>query len=44
MIIFESILAIFAWSIVFRGSWGSWVSWLKPKIDPPLATLACPNP
>jgi len=28
-------------SIIFKGSH---VNWLEPKIEPPLANLACPNP
>jgi len=35
MIIFESILAFFKSSIVFRGSWGISVNWLEPKPEPP---------
>jgi len=27
--------AILKLSIIFRGSWGSIVNWLEPKIDPP---------
>jgi len=37
MIILESILTNFKSSIVLKGSWGSSVNWLKPKIKPPLA-------
>ncbi len=44
MIIFESILTFFKLSVVFRGSWGSCVNWLEPKIDPPSVNLVCPNP
>jgi len=44
MIIFELILTTFKSSVVFRGSWGSCVYWLKTKIDSPLANLACKNP
>jgi hypothetical protein len=44
MIIFKSILAFFKLSIVLRASWGSNVNWLEPKIDPPSANLAYPNP
>jgi len=43
-IIFVSILITFQLSVVFRGSWGSSVNWLEPRIEPPLANLACPNP
>jgi len=42
MIIFESILTFFKLSIVILGSCGSCENWLKPKIDPPSANLACP--
>jgi len=41
MIILELILKS---SIVFRGSWGSSVNWLKPEIEPPYENLACPIP
>jgi len=43
MIIFESILTTSKSSIIFRGSWGSIVNWLEPKIEPPSRNLACPN-
>jgi len=39
MIIFGSILTAFESS-----SWGSIEIWLEPKIEPPSANLACPNP
>jgi len=41
MIIFESILTTFISSIIFRGTWGSSVNRLEPKIEPPQADLAC---
>jgi len=43
IIIFESILTTFKFSVIFRDSWGCSVNWLEPKIDPPQANLACPN-
>jgi len=43
MIIFELILITLKSSIVLRGSSDSSDSWLKPKIQPPSANLACPN-
>ncbi len=42
--IFESILTTFKSYIVFKGSWGSSVNWLEPKIEPPYPNLAFPNP
>jgi len=44
MIIFDWISTFLKSSIVFRVSWGSSVNWLEPKIEPPSANLACPNP
>jgi len=44
MIISESIFTAFKSSIVSRGTWGSRVNWLEPKIDPLSADLACQNP
>jgi hypothetical protein len=44
MIIFKPILTFFKSSVVFRGNWGSCENWLEPKIDPPAANLASPNP
>jgi len=44
MIIFESIFTTFKSSVIFRGSWGISVNWLKPKTETPQANLACPNP
>jgi len=44
MIIFESILTFFKSSFILRGSWGNCENWLEPKIEPPSANLACPNP
>jgi hypothetical protein len=44
MIIFESILTTFESSIIFGGSCGSIENWIKPKTEPPLGNLACPNP
>jgi len=43
-IIFRSILTIFELSSIFGGRWGSIENWLKPKTEPPLDNLACPNP
>jgi len=44
MIIFESIFITFIFkSSIIKGSWNSSVNWLKPKIKPPKANLACPN-
>jgi len=43
MTIIESILTLLKSSVVFKGSWGSCVNWLEPKIEPPSANLACPN-
>jgi len=43
MIKFEFILTLFKSSTVFRGSRGSCVNWIEPKIEPPSANLACPN-
>jgi len=40
MIIFGLIITTFEWSIIFRGSWGSIESWLKPKIESPWGNLA----
>ncbi len=44
MIIFYSILTFYELSTFFRGSWGSSVNSFEPKIEPPSANLACPNP
>jgi len=44
MIIFGSILTTYESSSIFGGSWGSIENCLKPKIEPPLGKLACPNP
>jgi len=44
MIIFGLILTTFVLSVVFSGRWGSSVNWLEPKIEPPSANIACPNP
>jgi len=35
MIIFEPILTTFESSVIYRGSWGSSVNWLKRWIKPP---------
>jgi len=43
MIIFKSILTFLKSSIIFRGSWGSNVNWLQPKIEPQSANLDRPN-
>jgi len=42
MIIFGSILTTFESSNIFGGS--SIENWLKPKTEPLLGNLACPNP
>ncbi len=44
VIIFESNLTFLKLSIIFRGSWGSCVSWVELEIDKSSANLACPNP
>jgi len=44
VIICESFLTTFKSSVVYRGSWGRTVNWLKTKIEPPQANLVCPNP
>ena len=40
---FESILTTFEASVIFRGSWDSIESWLKPETKPPFAILAFQN-
>jgi len=30
--------------LILEGAGASSVNWLEPKIDPPSANLACPNP
>ncbi len=40
----KPILTTFKLSILFRCSWNCSVNWLEPKIEPPEANLACPNP
>jgi len=40
---FSRFWRFFKLSIVFRGSWGSSVNWLEPKIEPLSVNLACPN-
>jgi len=41
IIIKGSILTTLKLSIIFRGSWGSSVNWLKAKIEPTSTILAC---
>jgi hypothetical protein len=42
--IFGADFTTFELSSIFGDSWGSSVNWLEPKIKPPEANLACPNP
>jgi len=43
MIIFGSILTTFELSSIFESSWVSIENWLKPKTEPLLGNLACPD-
>jgi len=43
MIISGLILTTFESGSNFGESWGGSKNWLKPKIEPPLGNLACPN-
>jgi hypothetical protein len=40
---FESILTTFKLSIILKGSWGSGVNWLKPKIETSLIKFSLPK-
>jgi hypothetical protein len=42
MFIFESILATFEASLIFRDIWDSSKNWLEFKIEPPWENIACP--